>query len=66
MQVVRDLDSAASAGWLQYKLPKQCKRWPRVRLLPTRVQLASAQNTIACYELRIPWIRREQIHGVRK
>lgn len=56
MQVVRELDSTASAGWLQYKMPKQCKRWPRVRLLPTRVQLASAQNAITryVYELRIP------------
>lgn len=63
MQVVRELDSAASAvGWLQYKLPKQCKRWPRVRGLPTRVLLASAQTAITryMYELRIPWIRCEQ------
>jgi hypothetical protein len=35
---LQELDSAASAGWLQYNLPKQCGRRPRVRL-PSRVHV---------------------------
>ena len=63
----RDLDSAASAGWLQSNCQTMQALETRVPLLPPRVHvlLAFAQSTNSRFELRIPQIRCERVVVIR-